>query len=83
MLNLNYYVVAATGVMAWFGFNFLWVLPMTLLASVLAVVFPPARLRNLRERDVFTRVFIGTIPFQAILVVLAWFAGYFLQWIFG
>lgn len=83
MLNLNYYVVAATGVMAWFGFNFLWVLPMTLLAAVLAVVFPPSRLRNLRERDVFTRVFIGTIPFQAILVVLLWLAGFFLRMIFG
>ena len=80
---LNYVAVAAMGIMAWLGFNWLWVLPMTLLAAVLAVVFPPKRWKNLTERDVLTRVFLGTIPFQAILVIAAWLAGVILRLVFG
>lgn len=76
---LNYIVIVAAGVMGWFGHPWWWIIPLALLATVLNLVFPPARFRNIQERGAFVQVFLGALPIQAVLVAVLWAAGHFLH----
>jgi hypothetical protein len=76
---LNYIVIAAAAAMGFLGHGWIWILPLAILATVMALVFPPARLASIRARGAFGTVFLGALPIQAALVALAFVAGHYLN----
>lgn len=76
---LNIIAIAAAGVIGWLGHSWIWTLPLALVATVLTLVYPPARLASLRQRGAFVQVFFGALPIQAAFTALLWLAGHFLH----
>ena len=76
---LNLIAIAAAGLIGWFGHSWIWILPLALLATVLTLVYPPARLASLRQRGAFMQVYLGALPVQVAFTALIWLAGHFLH----
>lgn len=76
---LSYIVIAAAGLMGYFGHAWWWILPLSLIATVLNLVFPPARLANIRARGAFLQVYLGALPIQAVQVAVLWAIGHYLH----